>query len=60
MREKTGSPLILGLAVFEKISAVEGVRLPEESRRMFADFDRKGLTRTQRRAAIEQKHSRKA
>jgi len=53
-------PLTLGLAAFAKISAIEGVRLSPESRKMFAEFERKGLSDQQRREAIMTKHAGKA
>ena len=52
--------LTLGLAGFAKISAIEGVRLSSESRRMFEEFDRKGMNAEQRRKAIAAKHAKKA
>jgi hypothetical protein len=50
----------LGLAGFDKISAVEGIRLRASSKKMFADFDRKGLSPAERRRAIFEKHAKKA
>jgi hypothetical protein len=50
----------LGLAGCAKISAVEGVRLRASSKKMFADFDRKGLSPAERRRAIFEKHAKKA
>lgn len=52
--------LTLGLAGFAKISAIEGVRLSSESRRMFEEFDRKGMNAEQRRKAIAAKHAKKS
>ncbi len=52
--------LTLGLAAFAKISAVEGIRLGADSKRMFAEFDRRGMTDAQRRRAIVEKHAKKA
>lgn len=52
--------LTLGLAGFAKISAVEGVHLTADSRRMFEEFDRRGLSAEQRRQAIAAKHAKKA
>ncbi len=52
--------LTLGLAGFTKISAVEGITLRSSSRKMFADFDRRGLTPAERRREIFAKHARKA
>jgi predicted cobalt transporter CbtA len=52
--------LILGLAGFASISAIEGVSLSPESHRMFAEFDAKGMTAQERRKAIALKHAKKA
>ena len=54
------SRFVLGRARFEKISAVEGIKKSPESRRMFEEFDRQGLTPEQRRKAIFEKYARKA
>ena len=59
-QNKAAKPLTLGLAGFANISAIEGVRLSSESRRMFEEFDRRGLTAEQRRRAIAEKHAKKA
>lgn len=56
----TARQVTIGLAGFEKISAIEGVRLSPESRRMFAEFDRQGLSADERRKAIVARHARKA
>jgi hypothetical protein len=58
--KSAGKTLTLGLAGFAKISAIEGVRLSSDSRRMFTEFDRKGLDPEQRRKAIAAKHAKKA
>ncbi len=50
----------LGLAGFAKISAVEGITLRPSTRKMFADFDRRGLSPAERRRAIFEKHAKKA
>jgi hypothetical protein len=50
---------VLGRARFERISAVEGIKKSPESRRMFEEFDRKGLTPEQRRRAIFEKYAKK-
>jgi hypothetical protein len=52
--------LTLGLVGFSRISAVEGVRLDADSKRMFADFERRGLTDVERRRLIYEKHAKKA
>lgn len=54
-----GKTLTLGSGGFAKISAVDGVRLSSDSRRMFEEFDRKGLNPGQRRKAIATKHATK-
>lgn len=51
---------VLGLKSFAKISAVEGIRLSASSKKMFAEFDRRGLSDEQRRQAIAKKHAKKA
>jgi hypothetical protein len=56
---QTGSGFVLGRSRFEKISEVEGIKTSQASRRMFAEFDRKGLTPEQRRKAIFEKHTKK-
>ena len=61
---KAGKPtqaktLTLGLAGFEKISAVEGIRLRPSTKKMFKDFDRRGLSPAERRRAIFEKHAKK-
>ncbi|MGA7455084.1 MAG: hypothetical protein WBW73_28865 [Rhodoplanes sp.] len=47
---------MLGRVRFEKISAVEGIKTSAASKRMFAEFDRRGLSAAERRAAILQKY----
>jgi hypothetical protein len=61
MNAATKRPAVtLGLGAAAKINAVEGVVLSEESRRMFARFERESLTPEQRRQAIVEKHAKKA
>lgn len=57
---KPAGAFVIGRARFAKISAVEGIKKPADSRRMFEDFDRKGLTPEQRRKAIFEKYAKKA
>jgi hypothetical protein len=52
--------LTLGLSGFAKISAVEGISLRGSTRKMFADFDRRGLSPAERRREIFAKHAKKA
>lgn len=55
----TGKTLVLGMTGFRNISAVEGVKLSASSKRMFADFEARGLSAEQRRKAIVEKHAKK-
>ena len=50
----------LELEGFAWISAVEGIKLSAESREMFAEFDRRGLSNEERRKLIIEKHQKKA
>jgi hypothetical protein len=52
--------LTLGLVGFTKISAVEGITLRSSTKKMFADFDRRGLSAAERRREIFEKHVKKA
>jgi hypothetical protein len=52
-------PTIIGREAFAKISEVEGIRLSDEDRAMFAEFDRKGLSAEERRQAIVEKFKKK-
>jgi hypothetical protein len=52
--------LTLGLVGFAKISAVEGIALRASTKKMFTDFDRRGLSPAERRREIFQKHAKKA
>lgn len=49
----------LGRKGFAKISAVEGIRLSREMEGQFSEFDKKGLSADERRAAIKQTYGRK-
>lgn len=51
---------ILGRDAFAKISEVEGIRLSEEAKRMFAEFDARGLPPEARRRAIIDRFKRAA
>jgi hypothetical protein len=55
VRGKRREGEVIGRERFEKISAVEGIRLSDEMKQTFAEFDRRGLTPAQRRRAILQK-----
>jgi hypothetical protein len=52
--------LTLGLVGFAKISAVEGIALRPSTKKMFTDFDRRGLSPAERRREIFEKHAKKA
>jgi hypothetical protein len=45
---------------FARISEVEGVRLSDEARKMFAEFDRQGLSAEERRQRIVARFKREA
>ena len=50
----------MGLEGFAWISAVEGIKLSQESLEMFADFERRGLSGEEQDRAILAKHKKKA
>lgn len=52
--------MAIGRARFEKISAVEGIRTSASTKKMFVEFDRKGLTAEERRRIIFEKHAKKS
>jgi len=56
---RSGRPAI-GRTRFEKISAVEGIRTSASTKKMFVEFDRKGLTAEERRRIIFEKHAKKS
>lgn len=49
----------IGRQGIDKLNQVEGIRQSAESKRMFEEFDRRGMTFEQRRQAIIAKHTRK-
>jgi hypothetical protein len=51
-RPKAKARLTIGLAGFEKVSAIEGLHLTPDMKRTFRAFDRQGASAAQRRAAI--------
>lgn len=50
----------LGRAAMEKLNAVEGVKLAPATKKAFKDFDRDGLSPTQRRAQLRKNASKLA
>ncbi len=44
--------LTIGLAGFEKVSAIEGLHLTRDMKRTFSTLERQGASAAQRRAAI--------
>jgi len=44
--------LVIGLAGFEKISAIEGLHLTRDMKKTFSALERQGASPAQRRAAI--------
>ena len=59
-RPAQANGLTLGLLGFAKISAVEGITMRPATRKMFADFDRRGLSPAERRREIFEKHDKKS
>jgi hypothetical protein len=56
-RPKTASKrFTIGLAAFEKVSAVEGLHLSGDMKRTFASLERRRVTPAQRRAALIKKY----
>lgn len=57
-KRKVGGPgakaerLTIGLAGFEKVSAIEGLHLTRDMKRTFSTLERQGASAAQRRAAI--------
>lgn len=47
--------LTIGLAGFEKVSAIEGLHLTRDTKRTFSTLERQGASAAQRRAAIIKK-----
>jgi hypothetical protein len=52
---KTGR-FVVGMARYEKISAVEGIRLSADMKKRAEEFDRQRLTPEERRRAIVKAH----
>jgi hypothetical protein len=55
--KSTGPGFVLGRERFEKISAVEGIKLSGAMKKRIREADRKGLSAEARRAAIIRAHS---
>ena len=49
----------IGREGFAKISAVEGVRLSDDMKQMFREFDSKGLSAEERRREIVRRYGKK-
>jgi hypothetical protein len=56
--KRTDTYFVLGRAGFAKISAVEGLKITAAMEAEFQEFDRKGLSPSERRAAISRKYGR--
>ena len=56
--KRSVSPFVLGRSGFAKISAVEGLKITAAMEAEFREFDRIGLSPTERRAAIARKYGR--
>ena len=55
-RKKTVPTFTIGRNGFAKISAVEGIQITAAMEADFREFDRKGLSASQRRAVLAQKY----
>ena len=56
--KRSSSPFVLGRVGFAKISAVEGLKITAAMEADFREFDRRGLSAGERRAAIARKYGR--
>lgn len=54
--KRTDASFVLGRSGFAKISAVEGLKITAAMEAEFREFDRKGLSPSERRAAIARKY----
>lgn len=54
--KRTDGSFVLGRSGFAKISAVEGLKITAAMEADFREFDRKGLSAGERRAAIARKY----
>nr|WP_256570616.1 helix-turn-helix transcriptional regulator [Bradyrhizobium sp. CCGUVB1N3] len=54
-----GAGFVVGRENFEKICAVEGIKLTAEMKERFAEFDRKGLSPAERRREIIKAYGKK-
>ena len=57
--KRPGKPHVIGREAFARISEVEGIRLSDEARAMFAEFDRLKLSNEERRRIIIDRFKRK-
>ena len=51
-----GERLTIGVAGFEKVSAIEGLHLTRDMKKTFSALERQGASAAQRRAAIIKKY----
>lgn len=54
-----GAGFVIGRDSFEKICAVEGIKLTAQMKKRFAEFDRKGLSPAERRREIIKAYAKK-
>jgi len=54
--KRTAASFVLGRSGFAKISAIEGLKITAAMEAEFREFDRKGLSPSERRAAIARKY----
>jgi hypothetical protein len=58
-RSRAKAGYTLGRKGFAKISAVEGIRLSPQMEERFSDFDRRGLSASERRALLKRELGKK-
>jgi hypothetical protein len=59
LRDSRSDKFVIGRQGMEKLNAIEGIRLSQSSRQMFADFERSGANTEERRRVIVAKHAKK-
>jgi hypothetical protein len=59
IRDSGSGQFTIGSAGMSKLNAIEGITQSGDSRKMFADFERRGASAEDRRREIVAKHARK-
>lgn len=58
-RDERSGRFTVGSEGMSKLNAIEGIKQSHDSRKMFADFERNGVSAEERRRAIVEKHTKK-